>query len=59
MLNKEDIKDLNQFINAIKDMRNKGIKARKDITLVDGTKVTIYHMGANNSTIRLDFKIED
>lgn len=57
MINKNDLSKIEETILDIKDMRDKGIKARKDIALSDDTVVSIYHLGKNNKTIRLDLKL--
>lgn len=52
----DERKILDAYYN-VRESRNKGLKARVDITLENGSAV-IYSMGANNPVIRIDIKEE-
>ena len=54
MFSKKDILKIEYAIMDLKEMREKEIKAKKEILLDNGYKVTAYHLGKNNKTIRID-----
>ena len=57
MIKENDLKKINETIEILKTMRENNIKSKTLLTLEYGTEVLVYHLGANNKTIRFDFKI--
>ncbi|MGG7057581.1 hypothetical protein ACQPUZ_04715 [Clostridium tertium] len=56
MITKEDLEQINNHLEGIKQARKLNIKAKATVVLEDGAEALIYHLGQANETIRIDIK---
>ena len=54
-----DVYKINALLGMVNDTRRLGQKCSISNNLQDGTEFKIYHMGKENKTIRIDFKVKE
>jgi len=58
MLTELDIETLNLCLSTAKVKLNKEIKSKEEFNLENGGLCSIYHLGKQANTIRIDIKLE-